>query len=350
MTALTQQDPPRSERAHAATIRVLYRDGAGAMHFDEPVSVIPAVLGDPNAVLWVDIEDLAHTTPGEVESLLSDVFRFHPLAVEDAINDTHVPRVDDWCDYLFIVFPTVEFDPENKHVRLKELDLFLGRNYVVTYHKERQPVLEEHRRNIERDAVNRMRQGADSLLYQILDLIVGQFLPALELLDDAIDEAQDEVFHQPSPATLQLIFRIKRSSLRLHRTLAPQREVLNRLARDDYSVISASHRVYFRDVYDHVVRIHDISETLRDLIAGALDTYLSAVSNRTNEIMKVLTVVTVAFLPISFLTSFFGMNFFGESLAFKTDFPKGLMFWGTCLIMALTPLCMWGWAKRQGWF
>ena len=137
-------------------------------------------------------------------------------------------------------------------------------------------------------------------------------MPALEHLDDAIDAAQDEVFERPTTQTIQTIFQIKRSTIRLHRILGPQREVLNRLARDEYAQIAAEHRVYFRDVYDHLVRIHDITESLRDLISGALDTYLSAISNRTNEIMKTLTLVTVMFMPMSFLVGFFGMNFFGD--------------------------------------
>src|SRR5262249_58982196 len=126
------------------------------------------------------------------------------------------------------------------------------------------------------------------------------------------------------------------AALRLHRTLIPQREVLNKLARDPYDQIDAQDRVYFRDVYDHIVRLHDISETLRDLISGALDTYLSAISNRTNEIMKTLTVVSVMFLPMSFLASFFGMNFFGASLSFESPLPRAFLFWTTCLIMILT--------------
>ena len=149
-------------------------------------------------------------------------------------------------------------------------------------------------------------------------MAVAEYLPAIEHLDDAIDDAQDEVFDGPTPQTLQKIFRVKRSALRLHRIVDPEREVLNRLARDAYDPIDDEHRVYFRDVYDHLVRIHDITESLRDLISGALDTYLSVVSNRTNDIMKTLTLVTVMFLPMSFLAGFFGMNFFGETLMFTS--------------------------------
>ena len=298
-------------------IRAIFRDGSGGLHDDWPASQIPEALADRKGTLWVDIEDLEAGGNGGVEALLRDVFHFHPLAIEDALQESHVPKVDDWGEYLYLVFHSIDFDPDTDDLRLHELDIFLGRNYLVTYHTEPMPILEEHRRNIERDQAGRLRHGADHLLYHLLDLSVAEFMPAIEHLDEAIDDAQDEVFRRPTPRTLQAIFRVKRAANRLYRVLAPQREVLNRLARDEYDPIHPDHRIYFRDVYDHLVRTHDITESLRDLITGALDTYLSAISNRTNDIMKALTLVTVMFLPISFLTSFFGMNFFGETLAFK---------------------------------
>jgi magnesium transporter len=124
---------------------------------------------------------------------------------------------------------------------------------------------------------------------------------------------------------------------------------MNRLARDAYGPIREEHRVYFRDVYDHLVRIHDLTESLRDLISGALDTYLSAISNRTNEIMKALTIVTVLFLPMSFLTGFFGMNFFGDNIALPYHVPRRALFWGSCLLMVASVAVQWYWARRRGW-
>jgi magnesium transporter len=280
---------------------------------------------------------------------MRDVFHFHPLAIEDALKECHVPRVDDWGEYLYIVFHSIEFEPEGDELLLHEVDIFLGRNYVLTYHTEPLGFLEQDRRNIERDPVNRLRHGADHLLYHFLDAAVAEFVPAIEHLDVAIDEAQEEVFHRPGPQTLQTIFRVKRAALKVHRVLSPQRELLNRLARDSYDPISEEHRVYFRDVYDHLVRIHDLTESLRDLVSGALDTYLSAISNRTNDIMKTLTIVTVMFLPMSFLTGFFGMNYFGETLAFQTPLPKGPMFVATCLVMFIGMVVLWWYARRQRW-
>src|SRR5262249_35586482 len=172
-----------------------------------------------------------------------------------------------------------------------------------------------------------------------------------EQIDDQVDALQNAVIENPTSRVLRSIFRLKRSAIQLHKTLAPQREVLNRLSRDPYQPIREEHRVYFRDLYDHVVRIHDISESLRDLIAGTLETYLSVLSNRTNDIIKTLTMVTVMFLPMSFLAGFCGMNFFGEPLMLKEiPLSPGLLFIATLAIMAISPCFMWIYAKRKKWF
>jgi magnesium transporter len=334
------------------TIRAVFRSGSGAIDLDWPAGRIAEAVADGGGTLWVDILSPTNQLQG-VESLFRDTFGFHPLAIDDALCESHSPKVDDWSQYLYLVFHSIDFAPETDDLRLHELDMFLGSNYLVTYHTEPISVLEAVRKNLSREggAERLLKQGADHLLYQILDLGSDDFLTAIEHLDEAIDEAQDEVFHAPTTETLHKIFRVKRAALRIHRIIAPQREVLNRLARDQYAQIDAHDRVYFRDVYDHLVRLHDITETLRDLISGALDTYLSAISNRTNEIMKALTLVTVMFLPMSFLAGFFGMNFFGETLSFRSPpLPRALLFWTTCLVMLSTPLMMWLWARRRGWF
>ena len=331
-------------------VRVVYREGAGTVHLDWPADQVARAIADTEGTVWIDIEDIESANNASVETMLREVFQFHSLAIEDALKDTHVPKVDDWGQYLYIVVDTLDFHPETDEIRLHELDLFLGLNYMVSYHNEATEVLERHRRNLEREPENRLKLGAAHLLYRLLDELVAEFLPAIEHLDNEIDEAQDEVFHVPTPKTLRKIFRVKRNALRLHRVVIPMREVLNRLARDPYAQIETEHRIYFRDVYDHLVRIHDIIESLRDLIAGALDTYLSVVSNRNNEIMKALTIVNVMFLPLTFVAGFFGMNFFGETLMFTTPaLPRATVFWSACAVMIGTPIGVAIMARRRGW-
>ncbi len=342
-------EPPKAD-APPTTLRVVFRGADGQIHLDWPADQIAEALKDHQGTLWVDIQGREGDVAG-VEALFRDVFHFHPLAIDDALQETHNPKVDDWGQYLYTVFHALTYRPgEEDGLHLAEIDLFLGPNYLVSYHIEAIPAIDRLRRTMDRDAGNRLKRGADHLLYLLLDLGVDDYLSAIEKMDDAIDDAQDEVFNEPTRETLRKIFRIKRAALRLHRVLAPQREVVNRLARDPYAQIDAEDRVYFRDIYDHLVRLHDITEGLRDLIAGALDTYLSALSNRTNEIMKTLTLVTVMFLPMSFLAGFFGMNFFGATLAFETPLPRAFLFWSTCAVMLSTPIALYAWARRRGWF
>jgi magnesium transporter len=331
-------------------LHLTYRDGSGAFHRDWPIEQVDQAVQDKAGLLWVDITGREEHSDRLLDDWLRRTFQFHPLAIEDALKERHIPKVDDWTDYLYIVFHVARIDQDSDNLLLDELDVFLGRNYLVTYHVGPMTILDDDRKSIERDPRDRLRQGSDHLLIRFLELAIDQSLAAIEDLDERIDEIQNAVIENASPHNLKTIFRIKRAAIRLHKILSPQREVLNKLARDPYPVVQAKHRVYFRDLYDHVVRIHDISESLRDLIGGTLETYLSVVSNRTNDIMKTLTIVTVMFMPMSFWVGFFGMNFFGESLMFTTPLPKALLFWGSCAIMAISPCFIWIYARMRKWF
>jgi magnesium transporter len=343
-------ESPLETAENESITHLSYRDGAGAFHAEWPLGQIDEAINDEKGLLWIDIQGPDEHVGKHLENWLCTQFHFHHLAVEDALRESHIPKVDDWGDYLYIVFHVARIVPETEALELQELDVFLGKNYLITYHTAALPILDRDRESILRDPRDRMRSGPDHLLVRFLELAIDQSLKAIEDLDEQVDEIQNAVIDNATPTNLKRIFRIKRSAIQLHKILSPQREVLNRLARDPFKPIQAKHRVYFRDLYDHVVRIHDISESLRDLISGTLETYLSVVSNRTNDIMKILTIVTVMFMPMSFLVGFFGMNFFGETLAFKSELPKGLLFWGACAIMALSPCFIWIYARRKKWF
>jgi magnesium transporter len=171
-------------------------------------------------------------------------------------------------------------------------------------------------------------------------------MPLIEQIDEQIDRIEDQVFDRPHPATLEQIFALKRLLLAMRRILLPQREVLNKLARDDYRMIDPKDRVFFRDIYDHLVRLHDLNESLRDLVSGAMDTYLSVVNNRMNEVMKTLTIITTLFMPITFITGFFGMNFF-EPVARLIGWTGEQAFSITLGILLTLPLFMYIWMRRR---
>jgi magnesium transporter len=317
----------------------LFRNGKGNFTTDLPQTHWKVALRDPEGVLWVDYCDEPHPN---VEPALRDIFGFHQLAIDDALRETHVPKIDNWGEYAYTVLHGVDFDPERIDLETRELDAFLGRNYLVTYHKTRLEVADRVYKSV-CDDPQRIERGPDFLLYDLVDLLTADYMPVIDRIDDAVDALEEEIFNRATPATLNRLFTLKRAALHMRRIIAPQREVLNRLARDDYVMIDARDRVYFRDVYDHLVRLADINEGLRDLISGSLDTYLSVTSNRINEVMKVLTVISALFMPISFLAGFFGMNF--TTLPF--DSPWLLA--AAVALMGLTPVGMYVWFKRRGW-
>jgi magnesium transporter len=326
-------------------IRSLYRRADGTLETGVAPRDFAAALADPNGMLWVDFEGEA---PEVCEPILREGFGFHPLAIDDALQQSHVPKLDDWGKYLYVALHAVHFDNSvDDEVDTRELDLFLGENYLVSHHDD--PLASITR------AWDRCRKderitsaGPDHLAYVLADELVVAYMSVFETLDDALDSLEGQIFEQPAPATLASLFVIKRNILTLRRTLAPQREVLNKLARDTLDVIDPKQRVYFRDIYDHLVRLYDINESMRDQASGSLDTYLSVINNRMNDIMKTLTVITTLFMPISFVASFFGMNFFGPtaSLPGWTSTPTFFISLGVTL---LTPVAMFLWVRRRGW-
>jgi len=320
-------------------IRTIYRNSKGGMTTDVPESHWKVALHDKAGLFWVD---LGGEPPDRVRKLLADTFHFHPLAIDDALQKARTPKVDDWGEYIYVVVHSVVFDAVTSDLETNEIDAFLGKNFLVTHHKNPMASADHVWKTAQRNELV-LARGADYLLYNIMDTLAADYMPVVDQLDEAIDQMEDAIFGGASRTLLSQIFSVKRAVLHLRRIIIPQREVMNRLARDTYIVVDPSERIYFRDVYDHYVRLADVNDTLRDLVGGALDTYLSVSANRTNEIMKVLTLFTAFFMPISFLAGFFGMNF--EFLPFG-NVPA---FAGMLLLTVGAPFAMWQWLKRQGW-
>jgi len=320
-------------------IRTLYRSGKGGYTIDVPQTHWRVALHDEGGLLWVDFGEEA---PEVVEPLMQAIFGFHALAIDDALHETHVPKIDDWGEYVYAVAHGVVFDTQTLALTTREMDIFLGKNYLVTHHRRPIEAINRVWANTQKDQ-RRLEAGADHLLYDLLDTLTADYLPAIDALDATIDHLEDELFARPTPHTLNTLFSVKRAVISLRRTIGPQREVLNKLARDEYKVIDPRDRVYFRDIYDHLVRLVDLNESLRDLVGGALDTYLSVTSIRINEVMKVLTIISALFLPISFLAGFFGMNFTG------IPFDRSWLLISATGIMIVLPIAMLLWFRRNGW-
>jgi magnesium transporter len=326
-------------------LRAIYYKGNGDILTEISPTEYVGALQDKGGVLWVDFSG---EEPEPAEQILINTFKFHPLAVDDALHETHVPKVDDWEQYLYIAMHAISFTSGEDDIEAIELDVFLGENYIVTHHDFPILALDRVWDMCKKDS-RHFKRGADHVLYKLTDELIVDYMQVVENLDEEIELAEGEVLGNPSTEMVQKIFTLKRATLHLRRVLSPLREVLNKLARDDYAVIDAKDRVYFRDVYDHLVRLHDISESLRDLVGGVLDTYLSVINNRMNEIMKTLTLITTLFMPISFVVGFYGMNFFlptSDNLTRWTSTPAFIMM---MIVVLGTPIGMFTWMRYRRW-
>jgi magnesium transporter len=328
-------------------IRSLYRSRDGQVKADLTSAEMHTALQDAEGLLWLDLA----AEPKELcEPILRETFGFHPLAVDDALEEAHAPKVDDWGSYLCIVLHAVAFDPGRRSeepLSTLELDLFLGNNYLVTYRSQPIAAVDRVWLACGRDDRHLHRDSAH-LLYLLADELVADYMPVVDAIDGSIDQIEDQVFRNPRATVLEQIFTLRRGLLRLRRIISPQREVLNKLARGDLPAIDSGSRIFFRDVYDHLVRLYDITEGLRELVGSALDTYLSVVSNRMNDVMKTLTVITTLFMPVSFLAGFFGMNFFQPvaSMEAWTSRPAFVLMLAAIL---LVPAGMVLWMRKRAW-
>lgn len=268
---------------------------------------LPELLADPGNLIWVDLE-----LPTEADDkILSDIFHFHPLTIEDARETRNEPKVEPFPDYLFFIFQGVKMGQTSaRNFELKELDGYLGENYVVTYHHENFSSIDKVKRQI-RSSSFVCSHGADYLLHQILDELVDLYMPVVEDFDVTISELEDQVFRMKSTNTKVLaeIMGLKRSVARLRRVSMKQLQSLYRLSHGEFPQIKEKHLPFFRDVQDHLQRISDLAESYRDLVSGLLDIHLSVVANRTNDVMKVLAVFSAIMLPLTLIAGIYGMNF-----------------------------------------
>jgi len=303
----------------------------------------PARISDwlthPEATVWLDIAD----PHAEDLHWLREEFVFHALTLEDVTRRHQRPKIDVYPDYYFlVVYALHPMDGDEAVLALDELAIFLGSNYIVTVHAR--PIHEVN------EVWERWRQQTDivgtdvgSLLYVLLDRIIDDYFPVVDQLAERVEDIEEKIFEAFDRTALADIFTLKKDLLALRRVVAPERDVLNVLLRRDPPILPPHAVIFFQDVYDHTLRVLDSIDTYRDLISSALDAYLSVQSNNLNEVMRRLTVISTIFLPLTFLTGFFGMNF--EALPFKS----ALAMWASLAVMLLTPPAMLWYFRWKGW-
>jgi magnesium transporter len=320
---------------------LVYRQGTHKIEENWTAADLPELLTDTSAVIWVDME-----APTEAdERVLLDVFKFHPLTVEDCRENRHYPKVEEFEGYLYFIVHGVTADISPERFNTIELDGFLGRNYVITYHHEMFRSIDNVKQLLRTTPVACQR-GTAFLLHQILDQVVDYYSPVLDDFDDRIDKLEDDIFtlKRPNNMILSEIMDLKRSVLRLRRISVKQMDILQRMSRGEFALITEEMRPFYRDVYDHLVRVVDLAENYRDLISGSLEAYLSVVSNRLNEIMKVLTIFSAIMLPLTFIAGVYGMNFDN-----MPELHSRYGYYGVWIIMVAVAVAMLLFFKRRGW-
>lgn len=289
-------------------------------------------------VTWVDVDGL-----GDAERLraIAKQFSIHPLALEDVVNVHQRAKVEEYFGHDFIVSRMVSYDDR---LQTEQLSLFLGDGFVLTFQERPGDSLDPVRDRIRTGRGKVRASGADYLAYALLDAALDGYFPVLERFSDRIGELEDEVVERPSEATVQRIYEVRRDLLTLRRAIWPLREAVNQLIREPEGPFTAETRLYLRDAYDHTIQIIDLVETYRELAASLVDIYLSSASNRMNEVMKVLTIISTIFIPLTFIAGIYGMNF--QHMP-ELEWRYG---YGLCLaFMAVTALFLIRFFYRKGW-
>ncbi|UCD22502.1 MAG: magnesium/cobalt transporter CorA [Chloroflexota bacterium] len=301
---------------------------------------ITSFLATGEGLLWVDIEDMT----SEDAEILSNVFHFHPLAVEDCVSRSiHPPKIDDFEGYLFIIVHGINYYVESDVVETTELNLFVGKNYVVTNHDVPMRSVTSMLERIRKDG-RPMRRGVDFLAHDFIDALVDNIVPTIDEMNDKSATVEAEALQEPKRETLASIMQLKRSILALERVMAPQRGILDRLSRGEYSLIGERARIYYRNIYDHLLRIEMLNYNLRDIVDSTLSTYLSSVSNRMNEVMKVLTLIATIFIPLTFIAGIYGMNF-----ANMPELQWRYGYFIILIVMAVIGISLVVYFKRKSW-
>lgn len=298
---------------------------------------------DTLSVTWINVDGIHQA---EVIQKLGECYGLHPLVQEDILNTDQRPKLEDYGDYLYIVLRMLSPDEKSNEIRSEQVSLILGRNFVISFQEGKEGDVFGPIRERLRNGKGRIRKtGADFLAYSLIDAIVDNYFVIMEKLGESIDILEEQLVDRPSPETLHSIHTLKKEMIFLRRSVWPLREVIGAMDRGDSELIQAPTKAYLRDVYDHTIQVIETIETFRDMVTGMLDIYLSSLSNRLNEVMKVLTIIATIFMPLTFLAGVYGMNFkHMPELEWPWGYPAVLG------VMCIVALSMLAYFRKKKWF
>ena len=325
---------------------------------EEELHSIPEIqqvraFADTWPVTWVNVEGLGNV---EIIEQLGKIFRLHQLALEDVVNAHQRPKIEEYPNYLFSVARSVGPLRAGEPLVMEQFSLFLGANFVLTFDERPGDCFEPVRERLRRKHGRLREAGADYLAYALLDTIVDRYFPLLEHYGEQLEDLEETIIRQPRHSVIATIHDIKRDLLSLRRAIWPQRETFNTLLRDHTALLTDETRLHLRDCYDHTVQLIDLIETYRELGSDLMEIYLSSVSNRTNETMRVLTVIATLFIPLTFIAGVYGMNFNAGTSPW--NMPELGWYWGYPLVLVVMALVaagqlvfFWrkGWIDIPGW-
>jgi magnesium transporter len=263
-------------------------------------------LRDTRTVSWINIDGLHDV---DLIRCLGEHFGIHPLIQEDVVDTEHRPKIEDMGDYLFLILKMIRWDEQKNEIQSEQVSFLLGLNYVITFQEQPGDVFESIRERIRTHSGRIRKMGNDYLVYSLMDAVVDEYFAVLENLGEKIQNMEEEVLSAPNTETIQKLHRIKNQLLFLRKSVWPLREVITNLERSESKLIKKQTIPYFRDMYDNTIQIIDMMETMRDMNSGLFDMYLSSLSNKMNEVMKVLTIIATIFIPLTFIVGVYGMNF-----------------------------------------
>jgi len=296
---------------------------------------------DTKTVTWINVDGLKNV---EDIKKIGDHFGLHPLTIEDIIDTDQRPKCEETETYLFVVLKMLRFNEQDNEILSEQVSFVIFNNTVISFQELRGDVFGPVRERITENKGRIRKMGVDYLLYALIDAVVDNYFLILEVFGDRIELVEHELVDDPEPETMQAIHKFKRDTVLLRKSIWPLREVINGIDRLESSFISKPVKRYFRDVYDHTIHVIDTIEAFRDIVTGMLELYLSVISNRMNEVMKVLTIIATIFIPLTFIAGIYGMNF-----KYMPELDWKPAYFITLLIMFTVALGMFGYFKKKQW-
>ena len=295
----------------------------------------------PGMNLWVNVDGLDRI---EVIEKLGSYFKIHPLTLEDVLNTGQRPKMEDYDSYIYTVLKMILLDKEREEIILDQVSIIIGPNYILSFQEREGDVFDLLRERLKNPASRLRKNGVDHLAYSLIDAIVDNYFLILEYVGEEIEDLEEELIVDPKPETLKAIQKYKREMIILRKSVWPLRELISNLQRAESGLIKETTQIYLRDIYDHTIQVIDSIETFRDILSSMVDVYLSSISNRMNDIMKVLTIIATIFIPLTFIAGVYGMNFdYMPELRWHWGYPAIMLF------MALMGIIMFLYFKKRRW-